>query len=185
MKLIYQFILLISLSSCGLTNRFESSSDYAIDGQFERYVTYEVVNNNGLSLDQNVAIVKGINLQLGALGFSPAVDQPSLYVYYQLYSDQFEFMSLDQPSLDHWLAIKDYSTMEVTDGWRSVNRKSVGETLMIVLFDPLIGQEVWKGSISRPTFSSGYDYQSAAQAVLYRHMFPARHMGKPSHIPVD
>ncbi|MEQ9298301.1 MAG: DUF4136 domain-containing protein [Cyclobacteriaceae bacterium] len=185
MKLTFQFILLISLSSCGLTNRFESSSDYAIDGQFERYVTYDVVNNNGLSIDQNAAIAKGINLQLGALGFSPSVDQPSLYVYYQLYIERFEFMSLEQPSLDNWLVIKDYQAIEATEGWRSVNRKSVGQTLMIVLFDPLLGQEVWKGSISRPTFSSGYDYQSAAQAVLYRHMILTRDLGKPSHIPVD
>ncbi|GEM_PF-4947304 len=170
MKLTFTILCLTFLSSCVFNRSVTSSADYLYNADFDSYRTYAVINNTDLTAGQNIAIAKGIHLQMSALGFESNVDQSSLHVYYQLYTDRFSYQSWQQPTLRHWIQNEPFQMVEGAEITRTIRKKTSGQTLRVVLFDPKIGKEVWRGTISRPSFVSAYDYQSAVQELLYQYM---------------
>lgn len=144
MKLTYIISLLVLLASCATVHQYPVASDYDTRGQFGSYETYKIVNNPALPAYLGETVSTGIRRSLNAMGYEEVESSPSLYLYFQVFTEDVELRSHEQAPLANMVSRKGYFEDQTT-GSKEVVKKISGPSLLVALFDPTLEITVWRG----------------------------------------
>ncbi|PIB35946.1 hypothetical protein BFP72_11350 [Reichenbachiella sp. 5M10] len=174
MSSLRHYILLLLTASCSMTHQHPIQSSYAEEGRFEDYTSYTLVSNEQVETLEQRAIEKGITAHMNSLGYQEDTENPSLYIYYQVYQEDFKLTTEDQAPLENWLARKGYFSEDDNKDTHQTTSKIHGHSLFISFYDPQIQREVWQGHMSNLHAISTQNHRAAAQIVLSQYPLMAK-----------
>ncbi|UXP32204.1 DUF4136 domain-containing protein [Reichenbachiella agarivorans] len=174
MKLTHLYIVLCVLASCSMSHHHTIQSSYAEDGRFEQYQSYSIVSNVALAAVDRQAVEKGIASHMNSLGYQIDSKNPSIYIYYQSYTEDFKLKTDNQPSLENWLARKEYFQEEEKKDKQTSPTMIYGNSLFISFYDPALQKEIWNGHVSNMHNSRSYNNQAAAQVILQQYQLMSK-----------
>lgn len=191
----FSVLFVLVISSCSSIEHVVES-DYSYSGNFKRYENFDISDNRNFegSREQALLIENGIAETLENWGYKRRSSKPDLIIFYNIYSEDFNLISFDQPEFQHWISTT-YSRLEFEDSAQTNYAKSrVTEsydkspalmkegTIQITFFDRKRKEVVWQGYSSgyleRNSLISKYDFKAVINRVLYEYRLLAKNRNR-------